>query len=336
MRTRNLFLIAASIFLISGALAQAQGVPVVAGLVLTASIDNPNPGQKVTVQVQSYSADINSATLTWTLNGKVIQKGVGLTSIDLITPAVGGKLILNVSAVTVDGTNLNSSLTFISGSVDIITENDGYAPPLFKGKLPVSYQNSVRFIAVPHLADSSGKEYDPKTLVYQWKKNNQALQDQSGFNRQYLVLESEIVPRPYSVAVTVSTRDGSVRAAAFATVSFASPSIVFYADDPLYGPLFNYSIRDSIIIGSQRETGVLAVPLGFNKPLSGIGDLGLTWLINGIEHPELTTNQSIILRAPDNTAGTSNITLSVRNNKNILQGADSGFSAIFSSDTSSQ
>jgi hypothetical protein len=63
---------------------QAQGVPVAGGGIdLSASSDSPVPGQKVTITARSYSIDINSANITWTSGGKVLQKGVGLTSLEI-------------------------------------------------------------------------------------------------------------------------------------------------------------------------------------------------------------------------------------------------------------
>jgi hypothetical protein len=43
---------------------------------------NPDPGQQVTVTVQSYSADITQATISWSYNGKVIAANTGQTQIN--------------------------------------------------------------------------------------------------------------------------------------------------------------------------------------------------------------------------------------------------------------
>jgi hypothetical protein len=109
-----------------------------------------------------------------------------------------------------------------------------------------------------------------------------------------------------------------------------SPSLNFYIDSSQYGPLFNSAVGDNVFIGKEKETSILMVPYGFNKPVNGIGNLLLTWMINGYEREELATNESITLRSPDNTAGKSNIELTIKNKKDILQTASRGFSASFS------
>ena len=316
--------------------ALAQSVPVNgAGIELSTSINNPEPGQMITITARSYSADISASNITWTADGKMVKKGLGENVLEIAAPPLGKTLSIKVTAITSNGVNLNRSLNIKSGSVDLIVENNGYVPPFFKGKLPVSYQNTVKIIAIPHLADSSGKEYDPQTLVYKWKKGSQVIENQSGYGAQSITLVGELVPRNYTVTVIVSTRDGSAQTSGAATVSFGSPSVAFYVDDPLYGPLFHKTINDIVRIGTERETGVLAVPFGFNKPEKGLGNLVLAWLINGYEYPDLASNQSVILRTPDNTQGSSDISISVRNKKDILQGSSAGFSAVFISNQAS-
>lgn len=312
--------------------AQAQGVPTdIGGLSLTSSSDNPAPGQTVTITARSYSIDINSAVLTWIVDGKTAQKGQGLTTFKLQAPELGKTSLIEVSAQSPNGIGFSSSISISSGSVDMIVENNGYVPPFFKGKLPVTYQNTVRIIAIPHIADSRGVEYDPKTLIYQWKKNSRVVEDQSGYGKQSFVLEGDIVPRTTTISVTATTRDGSRRTSGYTSISYNSPSLAFYIDNPLYGALFNIATGNEIFIGKEKETSVLAVPYGFSKPVTGIGNLNLTWMINGFESPDLSKNESITLRAPEGSSGTSNISLSIRNSREILQSANSSLSVKFGS-----
>jgi hypothetical protein len=281
------------------------------------------------VDARSYSFDINSAMVTWTVGNTVVKKAIGLTTLDVKAPALGKKTTVRVTATTPSGVVYSSSVTIGSGSVDMIMETDGYVPPFYRGKIQPVYQNYVKIIAMPHLADSSGKEYDPSTLIYKWKKDDDTvMQDQSGYGKQSISLQGNIVPRPYSLYVTVTSRDGSAQGEGHIEVEAGNPSIAFYSNDPLYGPLFNRMIGSTVRIGAEKETSVLAVPFGFNG--TGKKDLSLTWLINNIKHPELASSQSVILRAPDEQAGSSNIQLSIKNSQNILQGASAGFSAYFS------
>ncbi|HTK32980.1 MAG TPA: hypothetical protein VL335_00325 [Candidatus Paceibacterota bacterium] len=309
----------------------AQGVPVNSNsIVLTASTDNPVPGRTVTIKAESYSFDINSATIIWSVAGKQIQKGVGLTTFEVTAPSLGKKITVSVTAVTIDGVRYTNTLSIGSGSVDMIMETDGYTPPFFKGKMPLVFQNTATIIAVPHLANSAGVEYDPATLVYQWKKDDgKVLQEQSGFGKQSISLKGDIVPRPYYLIVTASTRDGTAQAQGLILVGASSPSVLFYKNDPLYGPFFNLAINNTFRIGSQKEIQAFASLFGFNFSKNINSDLTLSWMINGIEHTELASNKSIILRTPDGSSGTSHIDLQVKGINNILQSADNSFDVSF-------
>jgi hypothetical protein len=314
----------------------AQSIPSsITGITLTSSSDNPAPGQTVTITAASYSFDINSATVTWTVNGKQTQKGIGLLTLDVAAPALGKKTTVDISAVLPNGSSFSNSMVIGSGLVDMIIETDGYTPPLFQGKAPLVYQNNVTVIAVPHLMNSSGQEYNPANLVYQWKKDDgTVLQDQSGYGKQSITLSGNIVPRPYYLIVIASSRDGAAQGESLIYVAPQSPSITFYKDDPLYGPLFNTAVGNTLFIGAQKEVRAFASLFGFNISSNISNDLILDWSINGTEHPELASSQSIVLRAPDGVSGTSNISLNASGIQNILQGADASFNATFSASQS--
>lgn len=315
--------------ILATSMVNAQIPTTLQGLEFTISNNSPAPGQTVTVTVESYMADLNSSNITWTLNGAALQKGVGVTSVQVKAPPLGKKNTIEVVAVTPDGKTLNNTLTMSSGGVDLIMEADGYVPPFFQGKMHLTYQNSYRIIAIPHLADSSGKEYDPKNLVYQWTKDSKVIQDQSGYGKQVFTWDDEIVARQRIIGVKVFNRDGTTQAKKIITVEARSPYIGLYVDDPLYGTLLNKALSYQINIGRSRELSVLAIPFGFNKPSDGLGNLSFTWLLNSIKQDPLVQNQSITLRAPENSSGASDIKLTVTNNEELLQKSETNFTANF-------
>lgn len=317
------------VFCIFAFSASAQ-IPVsTGGLELSVSSNNPVPGQKITLTVRSYAIDINSAKISWKINGKQDINTVGATTLEVTAPALGKKLTIEVTATTPEGRVVAASTIIGSGSVDLIFETDGYTPPFFRGKVAPVYQNTVKITAVPHIANSAGVEYDPKTLVYEWKRNSRAIENQSGYGKQSITVVGDVVPRPYDISVSVWPRDESGSAQAYTTVGMANPYIAFYVDDPTYGTLFNSAVKNVIRIGSQKEVAVLASPFGFN----GAGDeneLSWSWSINNLRRAELSANRSVLLRAPDDSSGSSIVQLNIKNADKILQGITAGFSAQFS------
>ncbi len=309
----------------------AQSIPTnLNSIVLTPSSNNPTPGETITITAASYSFDINSAVVTWIVDGKQVQKSIGATILSVQAPALGKKTLIRVTAATTDGSVYSTSITLGSGSIDLITETDGYTPPFFAGKVPYVFQNTLTVIAIPHLVNSAGKEYDPANLIYQWKKDDgTVLQSQSGYGKQAISLKGNIIPRPYYLLVTATSRDGNAQAESAIQIQPTSPSITFYIDDALYGPLFNKAITGPVYIGNQKETSAFASLYGFNFSNTIANDLTLNWMINNTLHPELASNKSIVLRAPDGTSGTSHIELGVQGINNILQSAGNSFDVSF-------
>ncbi len=318
-------------FLLPSDLVHAQSMPSgTSALTLSASSNNPVPGQTVTITLASYSFNIDSATIIWSFDGNQVQKGIGLTTLDVKAPSLGIKKTIDVNVITTNGQHYNSSIVIGSGSIDTIIETDGYTPPFFNGKIPFVVQNTVKIIALPHLSNTSGKEYDPTSLIYQWKKDDGTVfQDQSGYGKQSLSLTGDIIPRPYNIIVTASTRDGSAQGQSLIQVSPTSPSITFYNNDPLYGPYFNRATTGTLHIGSQKEAKIFASLFGFNFSNDISKVLTLDWMINGSSHPELANNSSIVLRSPDGVAGTANVELNAQGIDNILQGGDASFNVNF-------
>ena len=308
----------------------AQLVPVsVNVLQLSISPKNPGPGQSTTVTVASYAADISSATMIWSVDGVIIKKGIGLTTFTTQAPKLGKTLNVRVDVTTASGQQYNESLPIKSGGVDFITESSGYTPPFFLGRVPIAYQNTVRIVAIPHLANSSGVEYSPSSLVYKWEKDSgEILADQSGYGKNFVDLKGNIIPRPYSLTVTVTTKDGSNTTEGDVSIVPQKPSLEFYVNDPLYGPLYNTAVS-TVGINTQKEVSVLAVPFGFDKALNSLADLVLDWSINGTSNSDLDSSNNVVLRSPDNSSGSSDIAININSKNELLQSTSGSFTVNF-------
>ncbi len=301
---------------------QAQTPSSLDGVEIYAEPANPSPGQNIVASVESYATDLNSAAIVWIVNGKAHAQGTGLVSVSVTAPALGKSTQVVVIIKTVENREVRKSITIKSGSVDIIWESSGYTPPFYRGKALFAYENPIKIIAVPHLAEGNGVEIDPRTLVYKWKKNDKVVQDQSGYGKQILNLQEEI-PRPIDIEVEVATKNGSQKGVASIRLEPGNPSISFYEDSPLYGVMYNKAIVDKVRLENQEIT-IRAVPYTFNQPL-----LTYLWSINNLERQDLSTNQSITLRTKGDTGGSSSISLEIRNPNDILQSASNAVSVFF-------
>ena len=323
------FLLVFAFCLLPFAFAHAQVPSSIDGIDITITPPNPIPGKNVEINLQDYLSDISAANITWMVNGQKITSGIGKNDINLTAPALGKQDNLTILIQTADGKSIQKSIVIKSGSVDLVWESQGYAPPLYGGKQDFAYENTVKVIAMPHLADSSGVEIDPSTLVYNWKQDSTVLQDKSGYGKQSITITGSVIPRPTTINVDVSTRDGSRTASGVITLQAGSPSVVFYKDDPLYGVLYNMALGAQTMFSNQEIT-LLAAPFSFTIPSLLNNNLQYGWTINGTAQNNLASNRSVTLRVQDTSADANYpVQLQLQNMKEILQGAANAITVMF-------
>ncbi|HEY9583861.1 MAG TPA: hypothetical protein VJI66_02785 [Candidatus Paceibacterota bacterium] len=293
------------------------------GVTIDTSVSNPRPGQSIEVSLESFSIDLNSASVVWLVAGKTQEQGIGLKSINVVAPKSGPGLTITAVIKPSGAGEIRKTITIKTGSVDIIWEAHGYSPPFFRGKLPYMYQNSIRLIAMPHLSRDGVSELDPKTLVYSWKKGGKYIENGQGYGKQSVEIPAEDIPKPLEITVEVYNREQTEKTEGAITLEPTEPSLSFYEEDALYGILWNKALTGRVSL-KNSEMKILAVPYGFN-----INNNTYAWSINSIEQPDLIRNRSITIRAKEDTEGSSDIELDIRNQSSILQGARDEFSVFF-------
>lgn len=317
-----LFLIS---ILVLPVLSHAQTPGSIDSIEIRVTPERPGPFKPVTIKVESFLTDLNKANISWTVDGKQIEAGIGNTSFSLSAPANGKKSTIIITLKTVEGRDIRRTVELNPSDVSIAWEALGYTPPLFRGKALPSYQGSVRFVAMPELY-KAGVRLDPKTLVYTWKKGSTVLGSLSGYGKQSAIISGTVVPEPMTVSVTVQSKDGAQSGEAATVVDFYDPEIVFYKEDPLYGVLYNSALGGQEPL-SNNEFKIIGAPFYFS-------DTGpYIWSINGINRPDLNDQKSITFRNNGTTGGSSRISLEIRGVKNILQSARKDFTVYFSKQT---
>jgi hypothetical protein len=118
-------------------------LPILASAQIPTSLDlisisafpaTPTPNQSVSVELESFSTDLNGASIVWTVDGKIVTQGVGKKSLDLRAPALGKTMAVSVIIKTVEGREVRKVLSLKSGQVDLVWESEGFVPPFYKGR----------------------------------------------------------------------------------------------------------------------------------------------------------------------------------------------------------
>lgn len=288
----------------------------------------PQPNEKVYITVRSYSIDLNRSTLTWLVNGKPYEKGLGKNEISLTVGPSGTKTTVEIQAQTGTGVVYAKKLEFNPVEVSLVWEADGYLPPFYKGKAPFTHQGSVRVTAIPSFKDKNGKDVDPKNLIYRWKDNYKVLGNDSGYGKDSIVITGGVIDRPSTIEVIVSDVGKTQTGRAILELETEKPEMVLYENNPYYGVLYNKAVFDKYVM-KENEVTLKTVPYYFNSQSVKGEKLEYSWMLNDVLSEELKNAQSITLRRKNEEEGTSLLRITARNMVEIFQGAQTNLQVEF-------
>lgn len=295
----------------------------------TITPENPGPNKDVKITVEVYSFDINSATVTWTKDGKVQSSGIGMKNFSFKTGASGVETKIQVTIDPRDRPVVTETYTFKPGETDILWQAQTYTPPFYKGKSLYTPEASVLLVAMPRSKNGSIR---PQETVFNWIENYEKQADKSGVGKNTYLFEGPIILRPRKIGVetyapSVAAGDQKEIATAEITLAPLSSSAFIYEDNPALGTLFNRAIQGTLEI-SVPEMQVAVYPY-FQSILNKNSGPEYTWVIDGSRADISKETNSIGLKKSEGTVGQSSVLVEVSNPFKILQTTSAGFDVHF-------
>lgn len=324
---KSFFKIILFCFVIFSSTAFASALPLTgADLDVEMHPEYPGTHQNVEVKVTSYITDTDSAKISWILNGVVKSTGKGIKTFTFQTGDSGTITRLDIVVENKDGT-IKRNITLQPLDVDLVWQSESYVPPFYKGKAMLGHENTITFIAIPHITTGSG-EVDPKNLVYKWSKNGTGVEDASGYGKNTFTFVTSLISRPLNIGVNVSSPSSNISGYAVVDVAPQDPSLLVYRKNPIYGIEFQKALSSSVELNDSKEITLVGIPYFFGVKKTNSLDLKYNWEINGAKIDGKLTNVQV-LRQKEGTSGSSNISLSIENSRKILQAANQSFSLKF-------
>lgn len=293
---------------------------------------NPGPGETVHITITSYLTDLSKATITWSINGKISDKGAGKTSFSFQNGVSGEVTRLTISIVSNEGDRVTKELSFHPVGITVLWEADTYTPPFYRGKALITPQARVRAIAVPSNTNTRNA-LDAGNLVYVWKKDGTTVSDASGYGKNSF---SFLGPKPYGEArlqVAASSLDDTVKSEMQINLPLVQPFILFYEDHPLLGVWQNIALNTNLNL-TKKEFSVSAAPYFFSNEAVDSTSLFYGWSLNG--KSITNSGHTITLRNETGGKGDSALTLAMRGIKQTFQSASRSLTIHFTSEEPSQ
>lgn len=291
----------------------------------------PGPGASVRITIESYLTDLYKANITWSVDGKVIERGTGRSTFVFQNGPSGRTTTVSVYIITNTGEIVTRDFYFTPVGVNIMWEADTYTPPFYKGKALMVPQAMVRIVAVPDTI-GSGSPLDAGKLVYTWKKDDHVDTASSGYGRNAF---SFVGPKPLTntkITLYVSSLDDSAESEIQVYLPQVRPFILFYEKYPLLGVIYSKPLGSEFTL-NKKEFSVSAEPYFFSNERSDSPTIKYNWSVNGRDVQNYGRN--ITLRNDTGAKGTSAVSLAMRGITQTFQSANKDIKINFTESSSS-
>lgn len=290
----------------------------------------PGPNERVTLNLKSYSFNLNNYYITWFENGTRKDAQFGLKSFNFTTGESGEST--DITATIEVGTQLiRKELSFTPAEVDLLWEAlDAYTPPFYEGKgLPLS-QAKLRVTALPSTRIIQAN--DAPSLVYYWEDSYKAVNNASGFGKQSYTFSADPLNTEEKISVTANDRNEN---------SFAKNTLVLPMEEFEAKILF-YEVNEAGRILSQRALNAFPRidgdsvrisfhPLNMSTTAANFVDLYVDWFINDTSTaPQNFARQNELNLSSNGASGSASIGVELEGIENILQKVKTNINLIFS------
>ncbi len=308
-------------------LLNAQGLEPAIDVILSPKY--PKANQSVSIALQSFSTDLNLATIEWRQDGVLKTSGLGIKNFQTIAGNTGSVRVIEILIDTPQHGLLSKRVVIAPVSVEILEQSDSYTPPFYKGRSLPGPESAVTLIAVPTFITEDGRRLKNSEINFKWKKGGTVLGSLSGLGKNSLAVKGPRIPQEiitYSVEASAPTH--KLIGVASHIISIVNPEIILYEDNPLTGINIGRAILGGYNL-QKEEVTLVAYPYFFENNVFG-QNVEYSWAINGKETSATGFNRnSITLRKPDQT-GTSLVSLAVKNVNKIFENAKSQLQISFS------
>ncbi len=294
---------------------------------VTASIKltpiNPAPKSSVTLTLESYSFDVNTAMITWKIEGGVVLEGMGEKKLTIKTGDVGNTTRVNVLAKTADGNSIEQKISITPSSIVLLYEAPkSYVPRFYEGRSLPSVGALVRVSALPQISDT-GAPLPPSSLSFTWYLNDSVMKSMSGLGKQTASVRLDYLKDKNTIKVVARSPLGNTGTKTITVYSHAIMPLL-YLHDPLFGPNLKK------IIGKRFETiqdfSLALEP--FYVSQRDPKDPSYSWFIDGLPSTPIG-GRVLEMRPKENSYGTKMLTIKVSGPDKRIQNAETKLEILF-------
>lgn len=289
---------------------------------------NPQPGEVVRVEAETYSFDVQRAAVVWKVNGTTVREGKGIREIQVEAGQFGSPITVSFSA-NLNGQTISETTQILPAVVDLIVEPQTYVPEGYKGKALPVHESQLRIVAIPTFIGSNGVRYSEGDIIFTWRDGVQVNQAASGLGKNVFLVDGPPRSREKEIRLDLETTDGAFVYSAFVTILPAQPEVVLYLINPLMGLELNRALSESIEL-PEEEITLSAEPYYFHGNTRGNADVRYEWRLNRSDIVSGNEDSgTLTLRRAGEGRGRANVVSEVSDPGEPLLGANTGISITF-------
>lgn len=326
MQRKYPILILILIIALVGVIARAQVQST--DVVLSVSPEHPAPNQNVSATINSHVINLDKANISWNVNNREMNGGVGKKSFSFKMGETGSPVVLSAVINTVDGQSISKTITLTPGDMDILFEAyDSYTPPFYKGKALVPSQGKFKIVSIPSVT-SQKEQINMNNLSYTWIKDGKTQLDSSGWGKSYFIFQNSYLDKENVIEVKASDISGKSSAYGKIVLKPSNPKILFYENDPSLGIKWENSLTNGFAIG--REGAIfIAEPYFFSPKNINSADLSFDWFLNKEKVETPSQKNALPIKPEPGQSGNAFIKILINNVNTLFQSMEKEINVSF-------
>lgn len=286
---------------------------------VTATIkpNDPKPGDFVEITINGYGFNISDTYFEWSKNGKKVKTGVGASIYYFQLGQVGEATRISVIVISNKRKLAEKKFYFEPSEIEFSWEADSFVPPNYNGRARASAGGDIKIVAIPRIANQTGKIENINDLNYLWYKNDVPITELSGKGRNIIKIKTNSNDSQLKIGLTASNQSGQNFAKETLLINLGQPEISFYENRPLSGPNFQKQIISSYDLYDQ-ETSFLVVP--FFWPKSDFNNIKFLWRVNNSVAETSENSEILTVRQPESGSGQNQVSVQLETKEKKAQG----------------
>jgi hypothetical protein len=191
---------------------------------------NIREGELVKFYIISGDFDLSLSNITWTVNGKKADEGIGRINFETNAGKVGKSVVVKVN-VKNDIFDENKEITITPNTTFILHEGvNSYVPPFYKGRALPNKEDFVRMAAIS-FQNSEIADFGIKKNNYKWSVNNEEQKNDFTENQIIHKTQASFVDNSLNIKVRKETLTGQKVSDSVTNILIQSPDPVIYKTD---------------------------------------------------------------------------------------------------------